>query len=238
MRRYAASYGAAYRQLFPMCGRFTLATDGAQLAAQFALPEPPQLGPRYNIAPTQSVAVVRSAAVGRELVLMRWGLVPMWAKDPSIGSRMINARAETAAEKPAFRTALRQRRCLLPADGFYEWQATPDGKQPFYFHMADAAPFALAGLWERWKSPAGAPLESCTILTTEANDLLCPFHDRMPVIVAPADYARWLDPALRDPEAVHDLLAPYDADSMAAHPVSRDVNRVANDGPQLVAPLG
>lgn len=219
-----------------MCGRFTLATSGTQLAAQFALTEVPQLAPRYNIAPTQSVAAVRAAANGRELALLRWGFVPVWAKDPSIGARMINARAETAAEKPSFRTALRQRRCLIPADGFYEWQAVPGGKQPFYFHMADGAPFALAGLWERWKSPEGAPLESCTILTTEANDLLRPFHDRMPVIIAPEEYARWLDPALRDPEAVHDLLSPYDSDLMAAHPVSREVNRVANDGPQLIAP--
>lgn len=221
-----------------MCGRFTLATSGAQLATQFALAETPQLAPRYNIAPTQSVAAVRSAEAGRELVLMRWGLVPMWAKDPSVGSRMINARAETAAEKPAFRTALRQRRCLIPADGFYEWQAAPGGKQPFYFHMGDGSPFALAGLWERWKSPEGAWLETCTILTTEANDLLRPFHDRMPVIVAPDDYARWLDPALRDADAVRDLLAPFDPAAMAAHPVSREVNRVANDGPHLIVPAG
>jgi putative SOS response-associated peptidase YedK len=221
-----------------MCGRFALATSGAQLATQFALAEAPQLAPRYNIAPTQSVAIVRAAATGRELVSLRWGLVPVWAKDPSIGSRMINARAETAAEKPAFRTALRQRRCLIPADGFYEWQAAPGGKQPFYFHMAEGASFALAGLWERWKSPEGAWLETCTILTTEANDLLRPFHDRMPVIVAPDDYARWLDPALREADAVRDLLAPYDPTVMAAHPVSREVNRVANDGPQLIAPAG
>jgi putative SOS response-associated peptidase YedK len=221
-----------------MCGRFTLATSGAQLATQFALAEAPQLAPRYNIAPTQSVAVVRSGGAGRELVVLRWGLVPVWAKDPSIGARMINARAETAAEKPAFRTALRQRRCLIPADGFYEWQAAPGGKQPFYFQMADGAPFALAGLWERWPGTEGVLLETCTILTTEANDLLRPFHDRMPVIVAPTDYARWLDPALRDPEAVRDLLAPYDSSVMAAHPVSREVNRVANDGPHLIVPAG
>jgi putative SOS response-associated peptidase YedK len=221
-----------------MCGRFTLATSGEQLATQFALAEAPQLAPRYNIAPTQPIAVVRATDGGRELVLLRWGLVPVWANDPSIGSRMINARAETAAVKPAFRTAMRRRRCLIPADGFYEWQTLPSGKQPFYFHRGDGAPFAFAGLWEHWNSPDGTPLESCTILTTAANELLRPIHDRMPVIIDPADYARWLDPGLHDPAALEDLLAPHDDAAMAAHPVSRAVNRVANDGPALIAPAG
>jgi putative SOS response-associated peptidase YedK len=220
-----------------MCGRFTLAVEPTQMAAQFTLAEALQLAPRYNIAPTQPVAVVREQSVGRELVYLRWGLVPSWAKDVSIGAKMINARAETVAEKPSFRTALRLRRCLIPVSGFYEWQALPSGKQPFYFHLASGAPFAFAGLWERWHAPDGTPLESCTILTTTANDLLRPLHDRMPVILDPDNYARWLDPDLRTAEALADLLVPYDPAAMAAYPVGREVNRVANEGVGLIAPL-
>jgi putative SOS response-associated peptidase YedK len=220
-----------------MCGRFTLAVPAEKVATQFQLAEVPDLSARYNIAPTQQVAAVRATEAGRELALFRWGLVPSWAKDPSVGSRMINARAETAAEKPAFRTALRQRRCLIPADGFYEWQAGADGKQPFHIGLADGGLFALAGLYEHWKDPDGEWLHSCTILTTEANELMRPLHDRMPVILAPEHYAQWLDPGLRDAGPIQPLLAPYPADQMQARPVSKAVNRVANDGPQLIAPL-
>lgn len=218
-----------------MCGRYTLTSGGEAVAQQFQLAETPQLAPRYNIAPTQPVAVVRGPAGGRELALLRWGLIPSWAKDLSVGARMINARAETAADKPAFRSAMRQRRCLILADGFYEWQALPGGKQPFYFQLAERGPFALAGLWEQWRGPDGAPVQSCTILTTEANDLLRPLHDRMPVILRPADYHTWLDPKLQDPGALQALLAAYPAELMTARPVSKAVNKVGNDGPELIA---
>ncbi len=221
-----------------MCGRFTLAVPGEQVAAQFQLAAPPELAARYNIAPTQQVAAVRAAEGGRELALFRWGLVPSWAKDPSVGARMINARSETAAEKPAFRTALRQRRCLIPADGFYEWQAAAGGKQPFHIRCADGGLMAFAGLYEHWKTPEGGWLHSCTILTTEANALMRPLHERMPVILAPEHYALWLDPGLRDAGPLQQLLAPYPAEQLVATPVSKAVNRVANDGPELLAPAG
>ncbi|NTU83609.1 MAG: SOS response-associated peptidase [Chloroflexales bacterium] len=219
-----------------MCGRFTLAAPAEQVAAQFQLAEVPDLSARYNIAPTQQVATVRATEVGRDLAFFRWGLVPSWAKDQSVGARMINARAETAAEKPAFRTALRQRRCLIPADGFYEWQAIAGGKQPYYIGLADGGLFALAGLYEHWKSPDGEWLYSCTILTTEANELMRPLHNRMPVILAPEHYALWLDPGLHDTGPLQPLMAPYPAGQMAARPVSKAVNRVANDSPDLLAP--
>lgn len=219
-----------------MCGRFTLAVPGEQVAAQLQLAATPELSPRYNIAPTQQVGAVRAAEGGRELVLLRWGPVPSWAKDPSVGARMINARSETAAEKPAFRTALRQRRCLIPADGFYEWQAAAGGKQPYHIRLADGGLMAFAGLYEHWKAPDGEWLHTCTILTTEANALMRPLHDRMPVILAPEHYSMWLDPGLRDAGPLQPLLAPYPPELMAATPVSKAVNRVSNDGPDLLAP--
>lgn len=221
-----------------MCGRYTLKTDGEAVAQQFALAEVPQLAARYNIAPTQQVAAIREGEAGRSLELMGWGLVPSWAKDPAIGGKMFNARSETAAEKPSFRTAMRQRRCLIPADGFYEWQKTASkGKQPIYFTMADEQPFALAGLWEEWRNPDGTPRRTCTILTTAANELLAPIHDRMPVIVPAAQYSFWLDPGLRHAEPLLDLLVPFPATAMAARPVRPLANRVGNDGPELIAPL-
>lgn len=221
-----------------MCGRFTLTVPGEQAAPQFGLgPAGATLAPRYNIAPTQPVAAVRASESGRELALLRWGLIPPWAKDLSIGARMINARAETAAEKPAFRGAMKQRRCLILADGFYEWQTTGSGKQPFYFRVEGGRPFAFAGLWEQWRNHQGDQIHSCTILTTEANELVRPLHDRMPVILRLDDYERWLDPSLRDAAAVADLLAPYSPDAMETYPVSKAVNRVSNEGVELIAPL-
>lgn len=220
-----------------MCGRYTLTASAAQVAEQFGLDVAPQLAPRYNIAPTQAVPAIRAGSQGRELAMLRWGLVPFWAKDPAIGAKMINARAETAAEKPAFRAALRQRRCIIPADGFYEWRQAPGGKQPLYFRVGAGAPFGLAGLWESWRSPGGEQIQSCTILTTRANDLVAPAHDRMPVILDPADYALWLDPEMRDPGPLDHLLAPFPAEAMDVYPVSKAVNRVANDSPDLIAPL-
>lgn len=220
-----------------MCGRYSLSASGEKLAEQFQLAEIPELAPRYNIAPTQEVAVVRQCAEGRQLALLRWGLIPSWAKDPSIGARMINARAETVAEKPAFRSAFVRRRCLVPADGFYEWKRTAGGKQPFFFQMRDGRPLAFAGLWEQWKSPDGGQIESYTILTTDANELLRPVHDRMPVILPPDAYDLWLDPDVQKPDVLLALLHPYPEEAMTAYPVSMRVNSPANDDPQCIAPV-
>jgi putative SOS response-associated peptidase YedK len=222
-----------------MCGRFTLRTPASAVAEQFALAEIPPLQPRFNVAPTQAVAVVRQKSTSpadRELVWMRWGLIPSWAADPAIGNRMINARAETADQKPAFRQALRRRRCLLAADGFYEWQRVGKQKQPYRLTMRDQRPFGLAGLWETWKSPDNETIVSCTILTTEANALVAPMHDRMPVIIGPEDYDRWLDPARQDPDELKPLLRPYPSEAMVAYPVSPQVNKVENDGPECIEP--
>ena len=223
-----------------MCGRYELHSNPAAIALMFGLAHPPDVQPRYNIAPTTDVPIVRVGSEGqRELVRMRWGLVPRWAKDPSIGARMINARGETIAEKPSFRTAYRRHRCLLPADGFYEWMSRPAGgadaeparRQPQRIGMADGSPFGMAGLYERWRSESGDVLDSCTIVTTDANSLLKIVHDRMPVIVAPEHYARWLDPANAE---VADLIAPYPSSAMAYYPVSGRVNNVRNDDASLI----
>ena len=216
-----------------MCGRFTLRAPASVIAEQFSLFEVPFWKPRFNIAPTQPVPVVRmapqQAEPRRQFVLMHWGLVPSWAGDPAIGHRLINARAETAADKPSFRTALRRRRCLIAADGFYEWQTVGKRRRPMFIHMRDDRPFSFAGLWESWEGAGHSALESCTILTTAANDLVRPIHDRMPVIVAPEDYARWLDPAQQKPEPVLPLLRPYPSESMEAYAVSTHVNSPARD---------
>jgi putative SOS response-associated peptidase YedK len=192
------------------------------------------------VAPTQAVVTVTDDGT-RRLEEMRWGLVPRWAKDPKGGARMINARAETLAERPAFRGVLRRQRCLIPADGFYEWAEAASGrmaKQPMYVRLRTGEPFAFAGLWDEWRPPAGGePLRTCTIVTTEANALLATFHHRMPVILAPEVEAVWLDPALTDPEPLRSLLVPYPAEAMEAYPVSPAVNAVANDDAQLVLPL-
>jgi len=219
-----------------MCGRYELHVHPAVLALAFGLPFPPAIHARYNIAPMQDVPVVRATRSGaRELAQVRWGLVPRWAKDPSIGSRMINARAETVTTKPVYRTALRWHRCLIPADGFYEWTMIPGvGKRPLHVAMKDGAPFAFAGLTERWLTPQGAALDTCTIITTPANALLAAVHDRMPAIVAPADYARWLD---SDVEDIADILAPYPAEAMHYFPVSTRVNAVRNDDAGLIEPI-
>ena len=222
-----------------MCGRFTLTHPDQDLALQFDLPEIPDLQPRYNIAPTQPVAAVRVApeSAVRELALLHWGLIPFWAKDPKIGSRMINARSETAAEKPAFRAAFRRRRCLVVADGFYEWQKLNGGKQPFYIRLHDGKPFAFAGLWEHWEGPDGAVIESCTLLTTEPNDVIRPLHNRMPVILQARDYDLWLDAEVQQAEQLQPLLGPYLPGDMEAYPVSRWVNSPPNDDPRCIEPL-
>jgi putative SOS response-associated peptidase YedK len=223
-----------------MCGRFTLTVSSETIARQFELAEVPELEPRYNIAPTQPVPAVRlsRAADGRVLDLLHWGLIPSWAKDPGMGSRLINARVETAAEKPAFRAAFRKRRCLIVADGFYEWQARGSRKQPFWFRLEDGQPFAFAGLWERWRDPeSDAAIDSCTILTGPANRLVSPVHDRMPIILRPDDYAAWLDTTGEDLDRLQALLRPYAPEEMVAVPVSQRVNSPANEGPELIAPL-
>jgi putative SOS response-associated peptidase YedK len=222
-----------------MCGRFTLTDPNADLDVQFNLPEIPDMKPRYNIAPTQPVAAVRVPAEGaaREMVLLRWGLIPFWAKDLEIGARMINARSETVAEKPAFRHAFRRRRCLVVADGFYEWQKQNGTKQPFYIRLHGARPFAFAGLWERWESSSAEVIESCTLLTTQPNDLMRELHNRMPVILQPGDYDLWLDPQVQEVELLQPLLRAFPPEEMAAYPVSRYVNSPDNDDPRCIEPL-
>jgi len=220
-----------------MCGRFTLTTDPETLAAHFALAALPLgLLPRYNIAPGQEVVAVREVeGYGRRLDPLHWGLVPSWAETPAIGHRLINARAEGAAERPAFRAAFRHRRCLIAADGFYEWQAGQDGKQPYWIGLPERQPLAFAGLWEHWQAPDGSLLESCTILTTAANAALRPIHERMPVILPPAAYAGWLDPHAA-PAALQGLLRPY-AGAMNLWRVGREVNSPLKESPHLLAPL-
>ena len=222
-----------------MCGRFTLFDSSDSLAERFGLGEGTSLSPRYNIAPAQAVTVVRIPAerAVRELVLLRWGLVPSWAKDPSVGYRMINARAETAAEKPAFRAAVRRRRCLVPADGFYEWKHAGGRKQPYYVRMRDGGTFAFAGIYEFWKGEGGDMIESCALLTTGPNELLEPIHDRMPVIIPPRDYDLWLSPKVQDPSALAPLFAPYPAGEMTAYPVRTLVNNPKMNEPALIEPL-
>ena len=222
-----------------MCGRFTLRTNPHEFATLFGLNSVPDLPPRYNIAPTQDVLCIRDSgafdASARQAALLRWGLVPGWADDPKIGNKLINARSETVAAKPSFRSAFKRRRCLIVADGFYEWQRLAAGKQPWFFRLADDEPFAFAGLWETWSHGDGPPLETCCLLTTDANTVVGAVHDRMPVILPPADHGRWLDPAT-DAKRLHALLRPYPADAMTALAVSPQVNSPRHEGPELLAP--
>lgn len=226
-----------------MCGRFALIASTAALVEQFdlsptALPEPLPLFPRYNIAPTQPVAAVRLAlgTEERELTFFRWGLIPSWSKESNIGSRLINARSETVTEKASFRAAFKRRRCLIPASGFYEWQRLGSKKQPVYIRSSEDAPLALAGLWETWHAADGSVIDSCTILTTEPNELMQPIHNRMPVIIDRPDYDLWLQPE-PNPEAGLHLLRPYPASKLVAYPVSTAVNNPRNDDPHCIVPL-
>ena len=219
-----------------MCGRYTLKTPVNVLAERFDLADyPSSLTPNYNIAPTQEVAAIVEEGEERKLEAFRWGLIPSWAKDPSIGNKMINARAETVSEKPSFRSAFKKRRCLIVADGFYEWQKTDDGKQPFHIKMNDSSPFAFAGLWETWDGD-GEEIRSCSIITTEANDLMNEIHHRMPVILHPENYGVWLDSGFEEKEALSDLLKPYPSDDMELYAVSRRVNKPSNNEPSVLEP--
>lgn len=222
-----------------MCGRFTLRSNPRALAKLFEVDEPLFYAPRYNIAPTQPVAVVRlnEARDKREWALTRWGLVPHWTKSAPSSAPLINARADTLAEKPAFRDAFRHRRCVIPADGFFEWRQEDDRKQPIYITMIDDAPFGLAGVWESWQAPDGTEIESCAIITTEANALLRTIHDRMPVILPPTRYSAWLDVEHVSPNEAWRLLQPYDAFAMKAAPVSSRVNSARVDDEQLITPV-
>ena len=217
-----------------MCGRYTQTKSGEAIARTFNLSKTPDPQPRYNIAPTQPVAAIAQTEDERAYRIFQWGLVPSWSKDPSIGSRMINARSETAAEKPSFRAAFKRRRCLIVADGFYEWQKTGGKKQPYYVQVEDQEIFGFAGLWETWQSGDGSHLESCTILTTEPNGLMETIHNRMPVIVHPEDFDLWLDPSLQDGRHVQHLLRPYEDEAMAAYAVSTTVNNPRNESAACV----
>jgi putative SOS response-associated peptidase YedK len=223
-----------------VCGRYAFFSPAEAVRRTFALDAVPELEPRYNIAPTQDVPAVRAGPEGRrEFAMLHWGLVPKWAKERAIGNRMINARAETLAEKPSFRDAFRKRRCLVLADGWYEWQVAAGGKQPWFVRREDARPLAFAGLWERWKDPAnGALLESCTIVTTDAAASIRRIHDRMPVLLAEGDWDRWLDTAFADTALLSELLVPFGAAPLEAWPVSRQVNAPKHQGPELIAREG
>lgn len=225
-----------------MCGRFTLHHGTDEIAARFGAQEVLfDSPPRYNITPQQPVAVVTSghgSVTGQTLEAFQWGLVPFWARDPAIGNKMINARSETVAEKPAFKNALLRRRCLLPTDGFYEWDKAGGTRQPIHFRRRDGALFAFAGLWEEWQSPDGSPLRTCTILTTAANETVGRVHDRMPVILRPEQEAFWLDTsAVKKPDVLLPLLKPYPDEAMEAFAVSRRVNIPVNDDPELIEPI-
>ena len=221
-----------------MCARYSLIATAEELVEWFKLRKKIELAPRYNIAPTQAVAVVRQDAPGgeRRYDLMRWGLIPHWAKDTSMANRMINARSETVAEKPGFRNALRRRRCILPCSGYYEWKKLDKRKQPYWIRMKDAPLFAFAALWESWNSPDGGTIESCALLTMDAIASMRPIHDRMPVVLLPGQYDAWLDPAQQSGETALKLVRPLGDGLLEAIPVSTHVNNSRHEGPACVAP--
>jgi putative SOS response-associated peptidase YedK len=221
-----------------MCGRYTMHHSPTQVEMRFGITQArATTTERYNIAPTQSVPVIVEADGGRFLDAMQWGLVPAWAKDPGIGNKMINARAETLPEKPSFKVALSRRRCILPVDGFYEWKTEGNARQPMHIRRKDGELFAFAGLWEEWQQPDGTPLRTCTVITTTPNAVMEPIHNRMPAILLPDDEATWLDAALKKPEDVMGLLHPYPANMMEAYPVDRRVNVPTFEDPALLNSL-
>lgn len=220
-----------------MCGRFTLRTPTESIANLFAGIEFPEIPPNYNVAPTHSVAAIRSQDGQSQFAWLRWGLLPSWARDKKMGARMINARSETVHEKPAYRSAFKKRRCLVLADGFYEWIKTPDGKQPMYITRKDDRPFSMAGLWESNRQVDDQPLESCTVCTTSANATMAPIHERMPVILDDANIDAWLDPDFRDTDVLRSMLAPCADDLLTARAVSRNMNKVAYNEPDCIEPV-
>ena len=224
-----------------MCGRYTLTSAPEAIRALFRYAEQPNFPPRYNVAPTQPIPIVRLVNGQRQFALVRWGLLPSWVKDPRAFTLSINARGESVCEKPAFRAAMKRRRCLIPADGFYEWKSVGGRKQPFFVRAKSptksGGPLAFAGLWETWMGPNGEELETGTIVTTKANRTLAPIHDRMPVIVPPEAFDLWLDCANVDARTAEALIVPAQEDLLEAFPVSTDVNRTANDNPKLVERL-
>jgi putative SOS response-associated peptidase YedK len=222
-----------------MCGRFAFYSPHEAVTRLFGVADAPEVEPRYNIAPTQFVAAVRETGGPREVAMLYWGLVPSWAKEKSIGARMINARSETLAEKPSFRNAYKRRRCLVLADGYYEWQRSGAIKQPYFISFAAGEPFGMAGLWERWRDPgSGEPLESCCIVTTSPAPAVAHVHDRMPVIITPDAHAEWLDPDNAATDRLARLLVPCEARGLQARPVSRRVNDARNQGADLLEWLG
>ena len=221
-----------------MCGRFTLTVDPAEIADAFSdYTFPSQFAPRFNIAPTQPVLAIPNDAKNRADFFV-WGLIPSWAKDTAIGNKLINARGETLAEKPSFRGGYKYKRCLILADGFYEWKSQPGSKAktPYFIHMQDRKPFAFAGLWDEWHSPDGGEVRTCTIITTEPNQLMASLHNRMPVILNPKDYDVWLDAAPQTPDKLTHLIKPFPTEKMTAHPVSTLVNKPDNDRPECDVP--
>lgn len=217
-----------------MCGRYTLKVDVKTIAEVFGVEPTMEIPARYNIAPTQEVVTILQNG-SAHLAQLRWGLIPSWAKDETIGSRMINARAETLAEKPSFKGLLRSKRCLVIADGFYEWKKENGSKTPMYITMKSGEPFAFAGLWDIWKNPDGEAIRSCTIITTEPNDVVVPIHDRMPAILTPEGREVWLDTSLHDEHALMHWLGPYSSAAMTARAVSKLVNNPRVEGPELIA---
>ena len=220
-----------------MCGRYTAAMSWSELVDLYEITETGiqlNVAPRYNVAPTQTVPIVRSVPNGRELAMVRWGLVPSWSKGPDSRYSMINARAETVTEKPSFRTPFRRRRCLVPADGFYEWKKANGAKQPYRIALNDGRPFAFAGLWDSWESADETAIESCTIIVTDANELVRPIHDRMPVILDPGNHVRWLDVEGTPADEAAEMLRSYPSERMTAYPVSRMVNSPKNDDPKCI----
>jgi len=220
-----------------MCGRYTITSAPEAIRALFRYPEQPNFPPRYNVAPTQPIPIVRMVEGKRQFALVRWGLLPSWVKDPKTFTLLINARGESVTEKPAFRAAMKRRRCLIPADGFYEWRAVGARKQLYYGRLKSGAPMAFAGLWETWTGPNGEELETAAIVTTNANPLLAPIHSRMPVILAPEAFDLWLNTTDVDAKTAASLIAPAPDDLFEAYEISTAVNRTSNDGPALIAPV-